>query len=806
MNASPPTPPTNPAAAPPVSLEAGVLRWRCDPAQFDFETTAGVQPAEGVVGQDVAVEALRFGLETSAPGQNIFVRGLTGTGRATLVRRLLQTIRPDCPLPSDRAYVYNFGQPDRPRLLTLPRGQGDRFRRQLEAFIDFVRQELAAGISSDVVKSRSGDIERQATTEMKEAARPFEDELREAGLTMMMVQVGPVSRQMIVPVIEDKPAPPERIEALRREGKLSDEDVDALGEKIQGFTERMQAIGERMQEIQARRVEALNSLVHEEAKTLVDAALAKTRKEFDGADVRAFLDEMVDDLLTQRLGELGDGGFAERYRVNVVLQHTSDEPCPVVVEHAPAVQALLGMIDRSLDPEDDVYAPQMMIRGGSLLRSDGGYLVLEGRDIFTEPGAWKALVRTLRSGCIELAPPDMPVPWQVPALKPEPIPVNLKVVMLGDAGLYYVLDAQDSDFRDHFKVLADFESTVARDEEGMGFYASVLAYITKTEETLPLDRTAVAALCEHGARIAAQAGRMTARFGRLADIAREAAYLADREAERVVVAAHVDQAVRRTKGRADLPARRFRQMIAQGTIRVNTRGRRVGEVNGLAVMSAGPLTYGFPNRITATIGAGSAGTINIERESELSGAIHTKGFYIVGGLLRYLLRADHPLAFSASVAFEQSYGGIDGDSASGAEMCCLLSALTDVPLRQDLAMTGAIDQVGHILPIGGVNEKIEGFYDACADCCELTGTQGVVIPLTNKGDLMLRQDVVDACAEGRFAVYTVDTIQDALAILTGREVGVRREDGTYPEGSLLRLAVDRARAYWEMAISRHGDA
>jgi len=804
MNATPSS--SADRSSPSLALESSVLRWRCDPAQFDFETTADVTPAEGVVGQDVAVEALRFGLETSAPGQNVFVRGLTGTGRATLVRRLLQTIRPDCPLPADRAYVYNFGQPDRPRLLTLPRGQGEGFRRQIETFIDFVREELAAGISSDVVKSRSGDIERQAAADMKETARPFEDELRQAGLTMMMVQVGPVSRQMIVPVIEDKPAPPERIEALRREGKISDEEVDALGEKIQGFTERMQAIGEKMQEIQAGRVEALNSLVHEEAKTLVEAALARTRKAFDGEDVQAFLDEMVDDLLTRRLTELGDGGFAERYRVNVVLQHTSDEPCPVVVEHAPAVQALLGMIDRSLDPEDDVYAPQMMIRGGSLLRSDGGYLVVEGRDVLTEPGAWKALVRTLRSGRIELAPPDMPVPWQVPALKPEPIPVNLKVVMLGDAGLYYVLDAQDSDFRDHFKVLADFESTVARDEEGMGFYASVLAYIAKTESSLPLDRTAVAALCEHGARIAAQAGRMTARFGRLADIAREAAYLADREAERVVVAGHVTEAVRRTKRRADLPARRFRQMIANGTIRVNTRGMRVGEVNGLAVMSAGPLTYGFPNRITATIGAGSAGTINIERESELSGAIHTKGFYIVGGLLRYLLRADHPLAFSASVAFEQSYGGIDGDSASGAEMCCLLSALTDVPLRQDLAMTGAIDQVGHILPIGGVNEKIEGFYDACADCCELTGTQGVVIPLTNRGDLMLRQDVVDACAEGRFAVYTVDTIQDALAILTGREVGERGEDGTYPEGSLLRLAVDRARAYWDMAIRRHGDA
>ncbi len=793
--------------APSVALEPTALRWRCDPSLFEFATTAEVTPADTVVGQDVAVDALRFGLETSAPGQNVFVRGLTGTGRATLVRRLLETIRPDCPLPSDRAYVYNFAQPDRPRLLSLPRGQAETFRRRMDAFITFIRDDFAQALGSDVVKARSADIERQAAEDLQEIARPFEEELRAAGLTMLMLQAGPVSRQIIAPLIEDEPAPPERIESLRREGKLTDDQIKELAEKISTFTDRMRILGKGVQEIQDRRIASLNELIQREAHALVDGALASIRKDFEAADTSAFLDDVVEDLLTRRLGELGDGGgFSERYRVNVVLKHTLDDPCPVIVENAPSVQALLGMIDRSLDPDDDVYAPQMMIRGGSLLRSDGGYLIVEARDILSEPGAWKALVRTLRGGRIELSPPDMPVPWQVPALKPEPIPVNLKIVLLGDPGLYYALDAQNPDFRDHFKVLSDFESTVPRDSEGMGFYATVLASIIQREELLPFDRAGVAALCEHGARIAAQEDRLTARFGRLADVAREAAYLCEKGAERLVNAEHVTHAVRRTKARADLPARRFREMIAKGKIRVNTQGKAVGEVNGLAVMTAGPLTYGFPNRITATAGAGSAGTISIEREAELSGAIHTKGFYILGGLLRYLLKTDHPLAFSASVAFEQSYGGIDGDSASGAEMCCLLSALTDVPIRQDLAMTGAIDQVGNILPIGGVNEKIEGFYDACVDCCDLTGTQGVIIPLTNKGDLMLRHDVVAACAEGRFHVYTVDTIQEAMALLLGRPAGTRDADGAYGEGSLLRLAVDRMRAFWEMAIRTRGGA
>ena len=796
--------PTSSSATPPPALAVDALRWRCDPASFDFETTADVTPAVGIVGQDVAVDALRFGLETSAPGQHVFVRGITGTGRATLVRGLLETIKPDCGLAPDRAYVFNFKQADRPQLLTLARGTGEAFRKRVDRFITFIREELGEGLSSDVMKSRTTDIEKQATAAMEAAAKPFEDELRGADLMLMRVQAGPVQRQVIVPVIDGEPAPPERVEALRREDKMSDEAYEALVEKIKAFTERMQGLSETMQEIQGERMEKLSSLITDEARALVESSLAGIRRDYPGDDVKQFLDAVVDDLVNRRLGELANGGaFAERYRVNVVSSHTPQEGCPTVLEHAPSVQALIGTIDRSLDPDDQVPAPQMMIRGGSLLRADGGFLVLEGRDLLMEPGAWKTLIRTLRSGSLEMVPPAMPVPWQVTALKPDPIPINVKIVLLGDAGLYYALDAADSDFRDHFKVLADFESTLPRDEAGLAHYTSVIARIQVDGDLRPFDRTGVAQLCEHGARIASQGERLTARFGRLADLAREAGYLADKADAPAVTGEHVAQAVRRTKARADLPARRFREMIAKGVIRVHTQGRKVGQVNGLAVMSAGPLTYGFPNRITATIGPGTAGTINIDREAKLSGAIHTKGFYILGGLLRYLLRTDHPLAFSASVAFEQSYGGIDGDSASGAEMCCLLSALTDLPLDQGLSMTGAIDQVGNILPIGGVNEKIEGFFDACRDSGPLTGSQGVIIPQTNAADLMLRQDVVDACAAGQFRIHAVDTIHQALALFTGRDAGVRGDDGTYPEDSVLGIAVAKARDYWQMAIRRN---
>jgi ATP-dependent Lon protease len=318
----------------------------------------------------------------------------------------------------------------------------------------------------------------------------------------------------------------------------------------------------------------------------------------------------------------------------------------------------------------------------------------------------------------------------------------------------------------------------------------VIARIVREEGLPPCDAGAVASLAEHGARIAASPGKLTARFGRLADIAREAAYLCRKRSAPMVVADDVAEAVRRTKARADGAARRFREAITQGAIRIATAGAEIGQVNGLAVINAGPLTYGFPSRITATMGPGTRGAINIERESQLSGAIHTKAFYILGGLLRHLLGAEHPLTFEASIAFEQSYGGIDGDSASGAEMCCLLSALTDMPVRQGLAMTGAIDQKGNILPIGAVNEKVEGFFDTCR-ARGLTGDQGVIIPATNVGDLMLRQDLVEACGRGEFAVYPVDSILEAVALFFDATPGAARPP--HPAGTVLARAVEAAR-------------
>ena len=795
--------PLNPShLADDLHIACDALRWTCDPAQLPFETTETVEPLQSIIGQDDAMDALRFGLETFAPGQNVFVRGLTGTGRLTLVKRLLEEIHPACPLAADYCYVANFERPEAPRLLTLLRGQARLFRDSIDGFIDFLRKDLVPALSSDTLRSRRQFLDERFQEEAARITKPFEEELQENGLTLVTLTAGSAVRPALVPVIDGHPAPPERVQNLRASGELSEKDAEGIERKIDAYAKKLAETSAEMQEVSLKHAKAIKAFYRTETEALLSAVTRRIREDFPDEAVGRLLDELIQDVLRHGIEELQkDGAAARRYRVNVILDHGPDDGCPVILESTPTLANLLGSIDRRVLPEGVVVSDHLMISAGSLLRADGGYLVLEAREVLSEPGAWKVLVRTLRAGRLEIVPPELGGPWGNRTLKPEPIPLNVKVVLIGDPGLYHLLDEMDPDFPHLFKVLADFDSSIPRESKGIEAYAGLLARIAGEEGLPHFDRTAVAALAEHGARIAGRNDRLTTRFGRLIDLAREAAFLTTKSTDSFVTGERVRQAVQRTKRRADLPARKFRERVADGTIRIQTTGEAIGEVNGLAVISAGMLRYGFPSRITATIGAGTAGTINIERESQLSGAIHTKGFYILGGLLRHLLRTQHPLAFSASIAFEQSYGGIDGDSASGAEICCLLSALTGIPLRQDLAMTGAIDQHGGILPIGAGTEKIEGFFDTCDDA-GLTGTQGVILPKTNVSNLMLRQDVVAACAEGRFHVYAVDHIQEALEIFTGVEAGVPDESNEYPEGTLLRRAVDRAFEFWTLAAAQ----
>lgn len=784
------------------------LRWRCDHRALSFANTGEVEAAHGVVGQDDAVEALRFGLEIHAPGQNVYVRGLTGTGRTRLVRHLLSEVRPACDLPDDRAFVHDFATRDRPALVTLPRGRGRAFRDRIDELVAYLRDELLPALSSDAMKARRAELEKRLKADVEGVTQPFDARLGEAGFALAMMNTPNGPQPAVLPVIDGQPAPPERLAALEAEGKVDQERLAELRTAAARLVVEYREVGEKVAARNEEHRVALRDLVENEARRLLGQSVQEINERFPIPAVARFLEGLVDDVVSKRLHALGaaddgdgpdDAHWTRRYRVNLVRACDPADPCPIVVENQPTLRNLVGAIDRRVLPNGAAFSDHLMITGGSLLAADGGYLVLEARDVLSEPGAWKTLVRTLRSGQLEIATSESMLFGSMAALKPEPIPVDIKVILIGDPGLYHALDSADPDFPQLFKVLADFDATLANDQRGIAHYAGMLAALAEDEGLPAFDATAVAALAEHGARIAGRSDRLTARFGRLSDLAREAAFLASKRDDTTVTGDDVREAVRRTRRRADLPARRFREHIADGTLRIDTRGKVVGQVNGLATTSAGPLTYGFPARITTTIGPGHRGTVNIEGEARLSGAIHTKGSHIRSGLMRHLLRgARHPLSFTASLAFEQSYGGIDGDSASGAETCCLMSALTGVPLHQGVAMTGAIDQFGHIQPIGAATEKIEGFFDTCVDA-GLTGEQGVIVPRANVKNLMLRPDVVEACEAGRFHVWSVETIAQALEIFTGVRAGEADEQGHYPEGTLLHLAIDQAGEYWRQA-------
>jgi len=774
------------------------LRWRCPKDWLPFETTASVDPATSIIGQDDAAEAVRFGLTTRAPGHHIYVRGVSGTGRIGLVQQMMSRVRPRDADACDHCLVRNFERPDRPLLITLPRGGAARFASLLDAFAQWLDRDFRKAMDAQSLQAERIALDESLSAAAEKLTAPFEAEVEAAGLIVLSDDDGGGQTTRLVATIDGKPTPPEAIDELVAAGTLTEERAEELAALVESFEERLAEIAVRLDELRERHDERVRSLLQRQVRAVVRPRLARAKREFSDGKLHAFLDAAVEDLSTRRLEAFVTGEKISRlYRVNPIVTHPTDDACPIVLESTPSLTNLFGSVEREWSESGTPQTDHLLVRPGSILRADGGFLIIEAQEILREPDAWRALVRALRTGKVDFPSETASTPWTVRSLHPESIPLNTKIVLVGDSNIHAVLDQLDPDFSHLFKVLADLESDLPRTPESVALYAQVLARISADEKLLPFARSAVAELVEHGARIAGGPRRITARFGRIGDVAREAAFVAAEAGVETIDAKHVTEAIRRGRRRADLPARRYRDRLADGTIRVQLKGDVVGQINGLAVIHAGPLIYGFPQRITATVSPGRTGVINIEREADLSGSIHTKAFYILGGLLRELLRPEHPVAFDASIAFEQSYGGIDGDSASCAEMCCLLSALTSVPIRQSLAITGAIDQKGNVMTIGAVNEKIEGFHDTCA-AMGLTGAQGVLIPASNVSDLALRPDVVEACAAGRFSVLPIERIEDAIELL----FAIDDPDGDGVAAHVLKRAVARMLAFWRASAHR----
>jgi predicted ATP-dependent protease len=797
-------------SAPHAELPSAKLRWRCDLSRIPFETTAQAELREGFIGQERALRALKMGVELSAPGYNVFVCGLAGTSRGGTIARMIEDLHPATKPSLDRCYVNNFKLPDRPRLLSLPRGQANSFKKDMQAGVDFLRRRIPQVFEGEPFQRQKGRIVERFTVREKELMDDFTRRIAREQFALGHMQVGAVALPEIFPVLEGQMVPIEDISKMVHEGKLESAVAEEIERKYEQFRQEFTVVYRKTLTLSRELASELSYLEQEAASVLVDGVIEELKEKYPGTNVSEYLEEVRHHLLDnldpfkEREGEAeqegdppdglpkaqGASGGSERdpfrvYSVNVILAH-SDEPSPVIFETTPTYANLFGTIQRAYDARGGWTSDFMDLRGGSLLRADGGFLIMYSLEALSEAGVWRALKRTLNHNRLEIQPMEMLYPFGGSALKPEAVEINVKVILIGDRQMYEMLYEYEEDFQKIFKVRVEFDEEMPMSDGVIAEYAGRLRTLSEKEGLSPFDRGAFAAMLEYGVRKAGRRNKVTARFVDIADLAREANYAAAAAGENVVRAAHVRSALASKMERHNLIETRIREMIEEATLLVDVTGKRVGQVNGLSVLEIGGYSFGKPVRITASAALGKTGLINIEREANLSGRFHDKGVHIIAGYLRSLFAQDKPLSLAASICFEQSYSGVDGDSASSTEIYALASALSGVPLRQDIAVTGSMNQQGDIQAIGGINEKIEGFFDVCR-IKGLTGTQGVLMPESNVEDLMLREDLLEAVAEGKFHIWPVSRVEQGLEILTGMTAGARNGDGGFEAGTLFAL-------------------
>jgi ATP-dependent Lon protease len=772
------------------------LRWNCCPDLVPVESSAEVSPCQEIIGQERALRAIQTGLDIKSLGYNIFITGMVGTGRTTTVKQLLDQLEKGDKTPDDILYVNNFKYPDEPVLVMLPAGRGKAFGQAMAKLIGLLKTNIPSLLKSPYyAEKRDGVVEAQQKKQ-RDLLQSFEAEVAEQGFSVIQVQMGMFSRPDLIPVIEGQPLPFPKIESLVKEKKLPKETLDALREKYGKLTSKLEDIFERLKEIDEETRALLRGWDEESITPVIKGAIDEVREAFPFPKIGAYLDE-VERELVRSLDAFKDQKKEEKeaaedlleYRVNLLVDNSDQKGAPVVMETNPNYVNLFGSIESSVSRAGVSLTDFTMIKAGSFLKANGGYLVINVLDALVEPGVWATLKRTLRNQIFEIQNYLQMYLFSNARLKPESVRADVKVVMIGDAAIFNLLYFADGDFKKIFKIKAEFDSEMAKDEKSFTDYVRFIKKICDDDGLLPLDKEGIGALIEYSTRIAGRQGKLSTRFHVIADVIRESSYWARRAGRTDVGREHVEKAIAERFERVSLIEDKIQEMIEEGTILIDTDGAVVGQVNGLSVYDMGQFMFGKPARITARTSMGRAGVINIEREADLSGPTHNKGVLILGGYLRGKYATRRPMSLTASLAFEQSYGGVDGDSASSTEVYALLSSLSGLPIRQDLAVTGSLSQRGEIQPIGGVNEKIEGFFDVCR-AKGLTGTQGVLIPHQNARNLMLRSDVVAAVKDGKFHVYPVRTIDEGIEILTGVEAGTPEADGGYPEGTVHGL-VDR---------------
>ena len=797
-------------------LTSEKLRWHCDPQCLCTVSAKDVAAFDKTIGQRRAVDSILLGLEMDQPGYNIFVTGRAGTGKMTTVRRLLKERESQGPIPDDVCYVSNFKNPDNPMAIILPAGKGCELRTDMEHLVEALKSGIPAVFDSDEYQQQRKRVASSFDEHRQKIVKAFEQKLKSKGFTLIQMQMGPFLRHDVLPVLEGNAVQIEQLETMVTENKFARKKLETIKKTREKLAEEMTHAFKDMRQIDHQLQEALEKLDKGVISPIIHEMIMSIQSKYDCRKLNEYLEDMenyiMENLDRFRKSEAeavkpetpdvaGVDGFLE-FRVNVMVDNSETKGKPIIIETSPTYRNLFGSIERILDRSGAWRTDFTRIKTGSFLRANGGYLVINALDALVEQGVWDALKRTLRNRKVEILTYDPFFNMYTGSLKPDFIDVKVKVLMVGETFIYDMLRERDPDFAKIFKVKADFDTVMPRNQETVREYVSFVKVVCHQNKLMPFRKSGVSSLLEFGVRLAGWQRKLSTRFNVIADLMREADYWAKKEGAKTVSEKHVDKAIQAWTNRVNLVEDKIQEQIHEGNIYIDTSGAVIGQVNGLSVYDLGEYMFGIPSRITARTALGRAGVINIEREAEMSGPTHSKGVMILSGYLQGVFAQEKPLAMNASLCFEQSYGGVDGDSASSTEIYAILSSLAEVPIRQDLAVTGSVNQWGRIQPIGGVNQKIEGFFRVCKER-GLTGTQGVIIPKANADDLMLKQEVIDAVRKGKFAIYPVERIEEGIELLTGVPAGRKDSAGKYPKNSIFGKANQKLQHYADL-IRRHG--
>jgi lon-related putative ATP-dependent protease len=790
----------------PLPLEHSCLRWVCDTRDWDFETTSDLPDMNDMVGQSRALSALNFGTAIRREGYHLYVMGPPGIGKRTAVMQVLANRSSNQPTPTDWIYVNNLDDLRKPRAISLPAGRGMRFRQDVDTLIDDLTNAIPAALETDAHKARLQEIDREQSERQSTAFAALANEAKAHGIQLIRTPGG----FALAPLKNGEVLSPDEYQAL------PEAERQEIQRTVADLQRKLQELIEQVPKWHKETRDKVKELNRETARLAVGHLLAQIKEKYgDLPPVLAYLEavekdvvERVDEFQPQEEGPvtLFGGGpqkpTLEDYEVNLLVDHSTTCGAPILYEDHPSFHNLLGRVEHE-SHMGALTTDFTLIKGGALHRANGGYLIVDALRLLQQPFSWEGLKRALASKSVKIESLGEVLSLiSTVSLEPEPIPLDVKVILLGDRLLYYMLHEYDPDFAELFKVSADFDEHLERTPENTRLYASFLATFARREGLRPLTRAAIGLVLEQAARFAEDSGRLSTRMRSLADLLREADHWADTASAATIADTHIQQAIDQQLHRSDRIRTLIQDEIERGTLFIDTDGACVGQVNGLSVLELGDTRFGQPARITATARLGRGEVIDIERETKLGGAIHSKGVLIISSLLASRYARNQPLPLTASLVFEQSYGMVDGDSASVAELAALLSALSGIPIRQELAVTGSLNQLGQVQPIGGVNEKIEGFFDVCRRR-GLTGRQGVLIPSSNVRHLMLRRDIVEACAAGKFHVYPVKTLDEALTLLTGVPAGAADAQGRFPAGTVNAAVETRVQELLQLR-SRYG--